>query len=171
MQQIADRLNGQTRCLHQFSDLMQLYEANYIRLIKLIPEFASCEDQTCSVVQDCLALHLRVLERCRYTTTLVLTYQFDEQTRCLSLPDLHIRAYHDARQAEVLRCCGGSENQAQYLYDAQCEKQIEKRWRLNRFLYKWLTYCLRRGHGFPREEKLLDYQTEILGFLGSGQAG
>ena len=49
-------------------------------------------------------MHLRLHERSRYTTTLTLTYLFDEGGMAVSDPDLQIRIYHDARLAEVQAC-------------------------------------------------------------------
>src|SRR5512145_2384597 len=84
-----------------FVSLMSLYESNYIRLAWLVPDLRSVSSQQISVVEGDCPLHLAVEEHSRYTTTLRLTYVFDDETGPVSDPDLQIRVYHDARLAEV----------------------------------------------------------------------
>ena len=125
-----------------FAGLMAVYESNYRRLLVLAPGLDTLEAAV-SRVPGCLDLHLRVLERHRYTTLLHLTYYFEEPGGGLRAdPDLTIRVYHDARQAEAVACTrpqrGGGDG---------CT--LAGRWRMNRFLEKWLAYCLAQGHGFP----------------------
>ncbi len=61
-------------------------------------------------------------------------------------PALTIRVYHDANQVEVLT---GHLQHGQQRFDHIPEKAIKIKWKLNRFLYKWLGYCLHLGHHFP----------------------
>jgi uncharacterized protein YqiB (DUF1249 family) len=61
-------------------------------------------------------------------------------------PDLLVRVYLDARQAEVLsRTCRFDEVDLRR-QRGDLDTQLICKWRLNRFLYKWLGYCLRQGH-------------------------
>jgi uncharacterized protein YqiB (DUF1249 family) len=61
---------------------MELYESNYIRLRNLQPELDAMPAIAVSRVPGALDLHLRIIERCRFTTTLGLTYCFhDEEWR------------------------------------------------------------------------------------------
>jgi len=135
-----------------FSALMDLYERNYINMRRLLPVMPPASAARVSQTPGGLDLHLRVIERCRYTSELILTYQFDQEDgpRVVE-PDLHIRIYHDARLAEVVAA-----HLRHYAFretghhDVKCAHpvQLYNRWRTNRFLYKWLTYCLRQGHRF-----------------------
>lgn len=127
-----------------FAGLMAVYESNYRRLMLLAPGLDGLE-RAVSRVPGCLDLHLRVLERHRYTTFLHLTYWFEQPDGGVRPdPDLHIRMYHDARLAEVHSCLrpqrrGGEADGC----------SLARRWQMNRFLEKWLAYCLAQGHGFP----------------------
>ncbi|RUQ38111.1 MAG: DUF1249 domain-containing protein [Candidatus Competibacteraceae bacterium] len=136
-----------------FAALMDLYERNYIDMRRLLPDMPPPATALVSKVTGGLDLHLRVIECNRYTSDLNLTYRFREQNGAiLNEPDLHVRIYHDARQAEVMA--------AQLRHyavafsaeaDAGCSTnpaRLRHRWQINRFLYKWLTYCLRQGHRF-----------------------
>ncbi|NOR42040.1 MAG: DUF1249 domain-containing protein [Gammaproteobacteria bacterium] len=128
-----------------FVSLMDLYENNYMRLRRLIPDLSSLSDNSISDLQGCLSLHMTVLERTKFTTTLYLTYYFEETTKSVAEPALTIRLYHDAHQAEVLT---GHLQHGRKQYDHIPEKAIKIKWKLNRFLYKWLGYCLYLGHDF-----------------------
>ena len=134
-----------------FAALMDVYELNYIRLRQLCPDLGHDLQPRLSQVADGMDLHLQVLERGPYTTTLLLTYEFTagkRQTQRRS-PNLRIRVYHDARQVEVL---GKDTGPLRWNADEGSSdlgwQAMQTRWRMNRFLYKWLGFCLRQGHHF-----------------------
>ncbi|HDP90359.1 MAG TPA: DUF1249 domain-containing protein [Thioalkalivibrio sp.] len=132
-----------------FAALMELYEANYIRLRQLCPDLHRIDGEAVSRVSGCLDLHLQVLETSHFTSTVLLTYYFPDAAGGLRAdPNVVVRMYHDAHQAEVLsRVCR--------VRDARVSAQASGmdsallcKWRLNRFLYKWLGYCRLQGHCF-----------------------
>lgn len=129
-----------------FVSLMDLYENNYLRLRRLLPQLEKLPGHTVSELPGCLSLHLQILERSRFTTTLRLTYFFRENGISRPEPDLTIRIYHDANQVEVLT---GHLRHGRLRYDHIPEMAIPVKWKLNRFLFKWLGYCLHLGHRFP----------------------
>jgi len=132
-----------------FAALMEMYEANYIRLRRLCPGLSSLGAQAVSRVNGALDLHAVVLERCRYTTTLVLTYELmGEHGELTADPNLVVRMYHDARQAEVLSRASRRDGGEISIEALHSDSALITKWRLNRFLYKWLGYCLHQGHRF-----------------------
>jgi len=135
-----------------FSALMDLYECNYINMRRLLPTMPPTSAVRVSHASGGMDLHLRVVERCRYTSELILTYQFSqEQGPPVAEPDLRIRVYHDARLAEVV---AAHLRHPAFLATDRLDSErpdhahLYNRWRINRFLYKWLTYCLWQGHRF-----------------------
>ena len=62
-----------------FVSLMSLYESNYIRLGWLIPNLSGIAGASVSTVSDDCPLHLHVDDRSPYTTTLTLTYIFEDE--------------------------------------------------------------------------------------------
>jgi uncharacterized protein YqiB (DUF1249 family) len=128
-----------------FVSLMDLYENNYLRLRRLIPDLGKLSEHSISDLPGCLDLHLTILERTAFTSTIFLSYYFEEET--VSEPALTLRIYHDAHQVEVLT---GHLQHGRQRYDHIPEKAIKTKWKLNRFLYKWLGYCLYLGHSFPQ---------------------
>ncbi|MGD8497581.1 MAG: DUF1249 domain-containing protein [Chromatiales bacterium] len=129
-----------------FAGLMELYEANYIRLRRLCGELSDFPTQVVSTARGALDLHLTLLERSPYTTSLVLTYLLpDAQGTPRPDPNLVVKVYHDARQAEALSREPGAHWRARAGGDSA--SALEAKWRLNRFLYKWLGYCAHQGHG------------------------
>ncbi len=124
---------------------MEMYEQNYMRLRCLCPEIRTLEGHHVSHVEGAHDLHLIVLEQVRHTTTLQLTYMMDDGAL---RPDVTLRIYHDALQAEVLsrRCqLNGELMKAERI---PTQAALACKWKANRFLYKWLNYCGRQGHGF-----------------------
>ena len=133
--------------LRGFVSLMDLYENNYLRLRRMIPDLSKLPDDTVSQLEGCLSLHMTILERTKFTTTLLLTYHFEEGSESIAEPALTIRVYHDAHQVEVLT---GHLQHGRLRYDHIPEKAIKIKWKFNRFLYKWLGYCLHLGHHFHK---------------------
>lgn len=126
---------------NSFSGLMDLYEHNYMRLRKIAPDL-SIADQMISSVPGHADLYLSIKQRCKYTTMLSMTYRFEKSGHYLFEPDLHLKVYHDARVVEVQhllkRHYGLVEN----------DPVLQHKWAMNRFLFKWLGFCLFQGHYF-----------------------
>ena len=132
---------GQIIIPRSFSGLMDLYEHNYIRLRRLAPDL-DIADEMVSISPGHLDLHLTISERCKYTTMLQLTYRFEQPQGISCQPDMHIRVYHDARIAEVQDRLDRKQRRI------VTDNSLEQKWKLNRFLYKWLGYCQFQGHCF-----------------------
>ena len=134
--------------------LMELYELNYIQLRQLLTDVELLQDHDVSRVKNALDLHLTIRERSKYTTTLMLTYDFSRADGQSLAPDLLIRLYHDAQSAEVLSR-GSRKGRHNRDYDRLHNNNypVQVRWQVNRFLHKWLAYCLRQGHGFSPGRK------------------
>jgi uncharacterized protein len=130
------------------SRLMALYEDSYTRLLQLVPEPEFPFEAAISRSVLDRELHLRVLERSRYTVTLNLSYRFEEAGTALIEPDVDIRVYRDAMLAEALRV--GAHMHCAVLRDLDRElgPMLQGRWGRNLLLNKWLAYLLTHGHGF-----------------------
>ncbi|WP_290647940.1 DUF1249 domain-containing protein [Aquisalimonas sp.] len=137
----------QTLPARSFATLMELYESNYIQLRRLAPELHRMEGSFVSRVADGADLHLQIIEQTPYTTSVALTHYFSRPEPWPSQPDLRVRIYHDARAGEVMP---DSEVEHFDLWGGRRPepKSLEWRWGLNRFLNRWLQYCLSEGHGF-----------------------
>jgi uncharacterized protein YqiB (DUF1249 family) len=131
-------------------DLMALCEENFTLLSRLAPGLSEASGLSVSRIEGGVDLHLSVEEQSRYTTVLRLTHYFDEPARPggrsprRADPDALLRVYHDARQVEVL-------DLRQTVLPRHTEYRapaLAAKWRLNLFLFKWLSYCLQQGHRF-----------------------
>ena len=129
-----------------FAALMEMYEINYMQLRLLCGDIRGLEGGRVSCVASGIPLRITVLEQCRHTTMLLLTYDFENGDD--PRPDLQIQIYHDSRQANVSsrRCkfTGAQVSSGQ----SKTDTQLLCHWRSNRFLFKWVKYLLRQGHRF-----------------------
>lgn len=116
---------------------MSLYESNFLRLLQLIPEIERLDGCFRSRVAGECDLYVEVLERCRYTLTLSLTYRFRAAQGEEVVPNMVVRVYMDGAQAEVMGTRSG------YRYQGQ---DLKARWRRNIILNKWLEYLSDQGH-------------------------
>jgi uncharacterized protein YqiB (DUF1249 family) len=131
-----------------FAGLMELYENNYIYVRRLMPELDLLGERGLSRVRGGVDLHLTVLERCPYTTTVALTHYFGKDPGEDAIPDLYVRIYHDARSAEVLPASPLNNFSLWGTMQQPDVSSLKWRWVVNRFLNRWLRYCLGEGHQF-----------------------
>jgi uncharacterized protein YqiB (DUF1249 family) len=130
--------------------LMALCEENYAKLLQLAPRLRELRGEARSECRDGMDLHLEIIEQARYTSLLRLTHFFphdDDQVHRVPQadPDTLLRAYHDARQVEVLDL----RQTALPLHNHYQSPALEAKWRANFFLSKWLGYCVLMEHEFP----------------------
>ena len=133
-----------------FVALMSLYESNYLRFLHLAGDPARLAGTLTSRVEGDCELRLAVLEHMPYTSVLSLTYLLPagagaERER---LPNLTLRAYHDARLLEAEQFPQQSSNRHSGRKREAGERELQQRWTRNMMLNKWLEYCAERGHRF-----------------------
>jgi len=129
-----------------FVGLMALYESNYLRLMRLIPELARIDGCFRSRVAGDCDLHVEILERCRYTLTLSLTYHFETDDGLLVDPDMTLRVYLDCQLTEVMSIGPRQRHTTLRKLVQEHHKELDRRWRRNVVLNKWLDYLSEQGH-------------------------
>lgn len=129
-----------------FVGLMALYESNYLRLLRLLPELERLDGCFRSRVAGDCDLHLEVLERCRYTVTLSLTYHLETDEGLMADPDITVRAYLDGRLAEAMKVGDRLRHMALRKFIEEHRRELDLRWRRNIVLNKWLEYLSDQGH-------------------------
>ncbi len=129
-----------------FAALMSLYESNFVRLGWLLPDPRRIDESLVSNSADDLSLHLTLVERSRYTTTVRMTYFFDDVNGRVADPDLLVRIYHDALLVEAMACTRRHRHEALRSFDTRPGAELSRRWARNVMLNKWLEYCVEKGH-------------------------
>ena len=88
-----------------FAALMEMYETNYLQLRLLCGDLRILPLESRSYIAGGIPVLLQVVDSSTHTTTLLMTYLFEDQQRD-SRPVMLIRDYHDSRQAaEVSHRC------------------------------------------------------------------
>ena len=129
-----------------FVGLMALYESNYLRLLRLLPELEQLDGCFQSRVAGDCDLYLEVLERCRYTVTLSLTYHLKTDDGLILDPDITVRAYLDGRLAEAMMVGNRQRHMVLRKFLDEHKRELDLRWRRNIVLNKWLEYLSDQGH-------------------------
>ena len=133
---------------HDLAALIDLYESNYVRLMRLVPELTDMRGTVVSRVAGALDLYLTVDECFKYTTTLTLTYRFNDGECFAFEPNARLCVYHDVRAVEILSHCRRRRSRSVVPWRRGRMPEVERRWELNRFLRKWLRFCTHQGHLF-----------------------
>jgi uncharacterized protein len=146
------------QCIYRpgtFTGLMTLYESNYIKLHQLASALEWPADAIVSSSPRDNDLHAEIVRREPYTTTLRLTYWFDHAGVSAPDPDIVVRIYHDARLVEAVSS-GEAHRHAKLRELAKTSNgELDRRWRLNMLLNKWLDYLFEVGHSLGAVERAL----------------
>jgi len=128
----------------------------YRQLLLLIPDHGVHHDSFQSRVAGSPLLRMDILERHPYTHFLRLTYQFGDEEQHKISPDAHIRMYQDARLAEVtaFNPKQGFRRLAHPWYPQV--QLLQRTWRQNLTLDKWLGYLLHQGHSVVTMQPVSD---------------
>ena len=154
----SDGLNssqyGPSTRRHYVPDLsafMSLCDANYAKMMQLLPEFEHQNTRSFGLSRSKHVLgeiHIQITERCKYTTTLNIKQntQSNIDNHYLQPTQMEVRIYHDAKMAEVLSYQGRQGLKASYTYPNSAMLQKDEKALCNEFLADWLSYCLKFGH-------------------------
>jgi uncharacterized protein YqiB (DUF1249 family) len=129
-----------------FVGLMALYESNFLRLLRILPEIDRLDGCFRSRVAGDCDLYVEIIETSRYTVTLSLTYQLATDDGLLVDPDMMVRVYLDGQQAEVLAIGEAQRHAALRRLVFEQREELDRRWRCNIILNKWLEYLSDQGH-------------------------
>lgn len=147
-----DQVIRQRRRFYDTPDLpalIDLYESNYVRLLRVAPELSEMSGTAVSRVSGALDLYLCIDEQFKYTTSLMLTYRFEDEQIALE-PRARIFVYHDVRTAEIVSHYRRRRSHAINPWQRGKMPEVQRRWRMNKFLNKWLRFCAHQGHLFLR---------------------
>ncbi|MEH6575910.1 MAG: DUF1249 domain-containing protein [Amphritea sp.] len=121
-------------------------EANYLRLMRLMPDLDTRDEREFEVHWHLQrsTVRLQVEERFKYTTTVQVSQSLGH--RWLEAPCLIVRLYHDARAAEVICMKRRKQLKGVYSYPNSNMHHPDEKAQLNQYLGEWLSHCLSHGH-------------------------
>lgn len=132
--------------------LVEMCEENYRLLSRLLPQLQQMNGSYRSSISGHADLHLQVMEHAKYTSSIQLTYLFDDPAgHTRREPNALLRVYHDSCQVEVIDLDSGA-----IPLDALYEVPgLRNKWRANLFVAKWLKFCVGQGHQFTDEQQAI----------------
>ena len=127
---------------------MSMCEANYVRIMKLMPDLDDCDQREFQVSWSGhqAFLRLKVDERFKYTSTVLISHSYENSSPWLDTPGMVVRLYHDASMAEVICMQKRKQLSGVYSYPNQKMRQPDEKLQLNEYLGEWLSECLSHGH-------------------------
>jgi len=139
---------GKSRYKLDLSGLHAQCEANYARLMRLLPDMDLVDrrefDVTGNGSDETIRICMEVVERCRYTTMLTI-FQQQAWVNWVPAPKFDVRIYHDACMAEVVGYRAHRKVLAKYQYPNEKMLHEDEKYQLNCFLGEWLRHCSRLG--------------------------
>lgn len=146
--------------------LAQLCESNYQKLFCLIPNLRTLGAHATSKTPNKPPLHLTIIERSKHTITAVLSHRFKQKLSGLVAPEVTIRIYLDLNTAEVVHGRAGNDETKAGTGEAaktgnNSVDLMNRKWRLNYFLQKWLDYRLQNHAQKPVHNSKLPYSSSL----------
>lgn len=150
-------------------------DANYIRLLKLVPQLQAYRDRSFETqgsdepeklleglsrefyIADFddhaskVTVEITILEAFKYTSTLEII-QRPELKQWMTSPSMLVRVYHDANTAEVISYQGHRNLKARYPQPNPKMYHPDEKMQVNQFLGEWLTHCLQVGRSTKSPE-------------------
>jgi uncharacterized protein YqiB (DUF1249 family) len=116
--------------------------------MKLIPDLDECDEREFQVSwpEHSAYLRLKVDERFKYTSTVLVSHRYETNSPWLESPGLVVRLYHDASVAEVICMQRRKQLSGAYPYPNPNMHLPDEKLQLNEYLGEWLSECLRYGH-------------------------
>lgn len=130
----------QRKYVPHLSSMQAVCASNYASLLCLLPD---CDEQDLTYkfeINKKLSYQIKILESSRYTSGVELRQLMGGPA--YMTPEMHVRLYHDARMAEVIKFQHIGALQASYQYPNLKMHQKNEKEMVNRFLSEWLKFCL-----------------------------
>ncbi len=147
---------------------MAICDANFIRILKLLPDWSmgmrreiSFAGNSGAAIRelDSAVTVIEVIESFKYTSTIKIKQLVDDDVddvngtalkRLKKLPhyqppEILVRMYHDAKTAEVISYQSARFIKAKYPLQNEKLYQADEKEQVNFFLCEWLNYCLKEG--------------------------
>lgn len=119
-----------------------------MRIMKLLPDLDNCDEREFQVSwpEHSAYLRLKIDERFKYTSTVLVSHRYETNSPWLESPGLVVRLYHDASVAEVICMQRRKQLSGAYPYPNPNMHLPDEKLQLNEYLGEWLSECLRYGH-------------------------
>jgi uncharacterized protein YqiB (DUF1249 family) len=129
--------------------LSKLCEANYERLLRLIPDLTQMAGTCVAHADGKPSLHMQLQKNSRYTLTLELTHRFGLGLLKPQMePSVRVRVYLDVRAAEMLGDHDRPKVYEAFRWGGKGREMLDYKWKLNYFLSQWLDHCLANDYCF-----------------------
>lgn len=132
---------------------MAVCDANYIRLLKLLPDMHAAgrrEFMLPQLGEGAQRVVLEVVESFKYTTTVSIVLDVPGLSSAYYRPPVMlVRLYHDATTAEVTSYQDERRIRVMYHEDELPRFYPDEKEQVNLFLAEWLALCLETGQGHP----------------------
>lgn len=134
---------------------LALYEMSYRVLCDMVPDVRTAICNSVRTKDGRIELGFIVVERSKYTTTVVLNVIAWPYREFVDPVVMKVRLYHDAEVAEVMEFQGKGKFRSFYEYPNPAMYLPDEKRQTNKFLLDLLLVCWRCGIGFPSPEPSL----------------
>ena len=130
----------------RLNDLIKLYEINYLKLNKILPNILRKNRASFSLPEGekSSAVNINVLKESKYTSKLIVC-QTNFSINNMEDMIMEVAIYHDLKMTEVRRFNGKHQFWARNVFPNKNMLSKDEKYQWNKYLSEWLSFAAREG--------------------------
>ena len=130
----------------RLNDLIKLYEINYLKLNKILPNILRKNRASFSLPEGekSSAVNINVLKESKYTSKLIVC-QTNFSINNMEDMIMEVAIYHDLKMTEVRRFNGKHQFWARNVFPNKNMLSKDEKYQWNKYLSEWLSFVAREG--------------------------
>jgi hypothetical protein len=130
----------------RLNDLIKLYEINYLKFNKILPNILRKNSASFSLPEGekSSAVNIKVLKESKYTSKLIVC-QTNFSINNMEDMIMEVAIYHDLKMIEVRRFNGKHQFWARNVFPNKNMLSKDEKYQWNKYLSEWLSFVAREG--------------------------
>ena len=128
------------------NDLIKLYEINYIKLNRILPNILTRDSTDFSLPEgdECSTVKININKESRYTSKLIIC-QSDFSITTMKDMIMEVAIYHDLKMIEVRRFNGKHQFWSRNVFPNKNMLSKDEKYQWNKYLSEWLDFVKKEG--------------------------
>jgi hypothetical protein len=130
----------------RLDDLIKLYEINYLKLYKILPNILKMDNASFSLPEgeESSIVNINIYKESKYTSKLIVC-QGNFSIRSMEDMIMDVAIYHDLKMVEVRRFNGKHQFWLRNVFPNKNMLSKDEKYQWNKYLSEWLSFVTKEG--------------------------
>lgn len=130
----------------RLDDLIKLYEINYLKLYKILPNILNMDSASFSLPEgeESSTININTYKESKYTSKLIVC-QSNFSIRSMEDMIMDVAVYHDLKMVEVRRFNGKHQFWLRNVFPNKNMLSKDEKYQWNKYLSEWLSFVTKEG--------------------------